>query len=120
MGNTSGFNPHGNVTADGVLITLGMPVTDYDRRIGWIAADLTSPSMCENGYCKGDHWFEVEHGDQSTGMFNGTRVESRIVHLHPPTSAQPECGAPIPADRMNGLTAYRSEITCAGCKATLR
>jgi len=42
------------------------------------------------------------------------------VHLHPFNSAQPRCGAPIPDDRANELTAYRSETTCEACLATLR
>lgn len=43
-----------------------------------------------------------------------------VVHLHTPTSANPVCGAPIPADRKRDLTALRSETTCPGCLATLR
>jgi len=42
------------------------------------------------------------------------------IHLHRPTSPAPVCGAPVPQDRRNGLTAYRSDITCPDCLATLR
>jgi hypothetical protein len=41
------------------------------------------------------------------------------VHLHRPTSPRPVCGAPVPVDRAAGLTAYRSEVTCEACRATL-
>lgn len=36
------------------------------------------------------------------------------VHLHTPTG-RTYCGAPPPADRVNGWTAYRSEATCPDC-----
>jgi len=42
-----------------------------------------------------------------------------MIHLHTPTSARPVCGAPIPADRMRDLTAYRSDITCPDCLDSL-
>jgi hypothetical protein len=41
-----------------------------------------------------------------------------VVHLHTPTG-RTYCGAPRPADRVNGWTAYRSECTCPDCLATL-
>jgi hypothetical protein len=43
-----------------------------------------------------------------------------MIHLHRPVSPAPVCGAPVPADRARHLTAYRSEITCPACAATLR
>lgn len=49
-----------------------------------------------------------------------TAITARLnrVHLHTPTG-RTYCGAPAPADRVNGWTAYRSEATCPGCLATL-
>lgn len=41
-----------------------------------------------------------------------------VVHLHGPVSG-PRCGAPWPEDRKRWTTAYRSEITCDACLATL-
>ena len=43
-----------------------------------------------------------------------------LVHLHGPASADPVCGAPVPVNRRAHLTAYRSDITCLDCVATLR
>lgn len=43
-----------------------------------------------------------------------------VVHLHPFNSPRPVCGAPIPEDRKAHLTAWRSDITCEACLATLR
>ena len=40
------------------------------------------------------------------------------VHLHTPNS-RTYCGAPAPADRVNGWTAYKSDATCEACLATL-
>lgn len=71
------FNPHDNTTSDGVVITLGMWVTDYDRRLGKVVGDTTSNIRHDGAWCHDDHWFEVEHPDGSTGMFNGTRLLSR-------------------------------------------
>lgn len=42
-----------------------------------------------------------------------------VVHMHRPTSPRPVCGAPVPDDRMAGLTAYRSDVTCDACAATV-
>lgn len=41
-----------------------------------------------------------------------------IVHLHTPTG-RTYCGAPPPADRVNGWTAYRSDATCPSCLSGL-
>lgn len=41
-----------------------------------------------------------------------------IVHLHTPMG-RTYCGAPVPADRARGLTAYASEASCHACIATL-
>lgn len=71
------FNPHDNKTSDGVVITLGMWVTDYDMRIGKVVGDSTSNIQHDNGWCEGDHWFDVECIDGNVGMFNGTRLQSR-------------------------------------------
>ena len=40
------------------------------------------------------------------------------IHLHTPMG-RTYCGAPVPADRARGLTAYASEATCHACIATL-
>ena len=42
-----------------------------------------------------------------------------IVHLHTPMG-RTYCGAPVPADRARGLTAYRSDATCPECVGGLR
>jgi hypothetical protein len=44
------------------------------------------------------------------------RVRDAVVHLHTPTG-RTYCGAPAPADRRNGWTAYRSDATCPECLA---
>lgn len=47
-----------------------------------------------------------------------TTTTTTTVHLATP-AARTRCGAPKPLDRVNGWTAYRSEVTCAACLSTL-
>lgn len=68
------FNPHNNTTSDGVVITLGMQVRDYDYAIGEVVGDDTSNIRHDNGWCDGDHWFTVKRIDGTTKEFNGTRL----------------------------------------------
>lgn len=71
------FNPHGNKTSDGVVITQGMAVTDYDMLTGTVVADDTSAFRHDNNYCSGEHWFTVERDDGTTKEFDGSRLRSR-------------------------------------------
>lgn len=92
-GVTDPFNPHHNTTADGVVITLGMKVIDYDRRPGVVIADRSSSAYnCCGGecqpregdlslqgcdkFCHHDHWFEVRNADGGTKDFNGDRMQA--------------------------------------------
>lgn len=70
------FNPHGNRTADGKVVTEGMAVLDYDRQPGVVIADRYG-LMHEHGHCRDDHWFEVRRDDGTTKDFNGERLLSR-------------------------------------------
>ena len=88
------FNPHGEKTSDGVVITLGMRVLDYDRRsapswpIGTRRStrapahpDYRFPDNTVHGATTGGtqptHWFDVKHDDSDTvGMFDGSRMQS--------------------------------------------
>lgn len=87
------FNPHAEKTSDGVVITLGMRVTDYDRKTGTVIADRDATPFscpdhpdyafpdnthhgCHNGWEKPTHWFDVKRDDGTTGMFDGSRMES--------------------------------------------
>jgi hypothetical protein len=67
------FNPHGNKTANGKVITEGMAVRDYDYQIGIVVADRYG-TMHEYNSCRDDHWFEVKRGDGTTKDFNGERL----------------------------------------------
>jgi|1185.fasta_scaffold1201846_1 hypothetical protein len=88
------FNPHGEKTSDGVVITLGMRVLDYNRRTGTVVRDRNATRYqcpahpdyefpentvhgCYNGWDKPTHWFDVE-GDEpgGGGMFDGSRMQS--------------------------------------------
>lgn len=71
----SEFNPHGNRTANGVVIAEGMKVLDYDYREGVVIADRYA-TMHEHNACREDHWFEVQHDDGSTKDFNGERMKA--------------------------------------------
>lgn len=67
-------NPHDNKTDNGVVITIGMRVRDYDYKDGMVVADRDNGSRCADGECGLDHWFDVKRDDGTTGMFNGTRL----------------------------------------------
>lgn len=71
----SEFNPHANKTANGVVITVGLKVLDYDYVEGVVIADRYA-TMHEFGSCREDHWFEVRHADGSTKDFNGDRLKA--------------------------------------------
>jgi hypothetical protein len=83
------FNPHGNKTANGVVITEGLRVLDYNRREGTVVADRDATRyMCpavdgstadpETPGCRHDHWFDVkpDEGQDGGGMFNGDRLKA--------------------------------------------
>lgn len=87
------FNPHGEKTSDGVVITLGMRVLDYNRSVGTVTRDLdATPYKCRavnpnvtatwsnpdaDPPCHNAHWFTVtgDHG-VGGGMFDGSRMKS--------------------------------------------
>lgn len=99
---SSSFNVHQNKTSNGVIITEGLVVRDYNRRIGKVVADPTFASeimccgkrdhlrdndlvegkSCTDHYCNHDHWFEVEYEDKDgrfdqpvyRDQFNGSRL----------------------------------------------
>lgn len=84
------FNPHGNTTSDGVLITRGMRVIDYDRRETTVVEDRdwqdwkccgrhARRNDLQTDYfddckpaCSHDHWYTLENGS----MMNGSRMQS--------------------------------------------
>lgn len=89
-------NFHQNTTSNGVIITEGLKVRDYDRREGKILCDPTAFSevmccgnrdhvrkndldghgSCTDHYCDHDHWFEVVYPDGTTDQFNGSRLQA--------------------------------------------
>jgi len=69
------FNPHDNTTIDGVVVTEGLVVWDYNLRISTVMADRDVDYRCPD-YCGNDHWF-----DTTGGSFNGSRMWAR----HPST-----------------------------------
>lgn len=90
------FNPHINVTSDGVVITLGLRVLDYDRREGTVVGDSSNRTVnCCGGqhptenmsvqgcdmYCRHDHWFDVRNDEGQVKEFNGERLQS-ITEAH--------------------------------------
>lgn len=92
------FNPHRNRTSNGVVISPGMRVRDYDRNEGEVVTDdYARDYMCcgnedtptyDGPYprpevgtcappCRHDHWFTVDYGDgdgRRTKSFNGERL----------------------------------------------
>ncbi len=87
------FNPHGNTTADGTLITVGLAVIDYDRREGIVvrddyegrdymcqcataghtrAHDLVPDTDLCTSHCRHDHWYTLDTGKS----FNGSRLQA--------------------------------------------
>lgn len=91
------FNPHGEKTSDGVVVTLGMRVLDYDRRPGTVVRDrdateykcrAVNPDVtaewsnpdadppCHNGWASPRHWFDVQSDEGGMGMFDGCRLQS--------------------------------------------
>ena len=103
------FNPHGNKTADGVLITVGMRVFDNSLDIGTVVKDNTSPDNCcgtESGhfgqirigsgwysdhnaatcdrskYCRHDHWFDILMDSGVTRQMNGERMAVQFAGRH--------------------------------------
>jgi hypothetical protein len=88
------FNPHGEKTSDGVVITLGMRVLDYNRNTGTVTRDRDATEYscpahpgylfpdnkvhgCHNGWDKPTHWFDVTGDDGGGGgMFDGSRMQS--------------------------------------------
>jgi hypothetical protein len=70
------FNPHDNATANGILIEPNMLVKDYNMDVGVVIRDRDAGSIrCREGYCGGDHWFDVKRSsDENVGMFNGERL----------------------------------------------
>lgn len=89
------FNPHANRTSDGVVITVGLKVIDYDRQSGTVVSDRdnTPYRCCDNTdhvrkndlsadrntcekYCNHDHWFDIKRDSGGTSMMNGSRLQS--------------------------------------------
>lgn len=70
------FNPHGNKTIDGVLVTPGLWVWDYNLRLSQVQSDnyasavrgCTAMGATFDG-CRSDHWFNT-----TGGLFNGSRM----------------------------------------------
>jgi hypothetical protein len=73
--------------------------------------DFTLPASPALRFVNGETIFS----ESTHGAIRSAAAESVVVHYHQPTSPNPVCGAPIPEDRMAGLTAYRSDVTCEGC-----
>jgi hypothetical protein len=80
------FNPHRNRTQNGVIITLGLRVKDYDFRIGTVIADDNADKeyLCCNGVHK-----DNEKGDKSgQSSFGGrwiaddAKLKTLGCHLH--------------------------------------
>lgn len=96
------FNPHSNKTVNGVLITVGLKVLDYDFREGLVLSDdYDKEWQCKCSYhdrpvdpnahirandlvadrtecaspCGHDHWFTVETAN-GTKSFNGSRLKA--------------------------------------------
>lgn len=95
------FNPHGNVTADGVLITEGLEVFTNELEVGKVVEDphgsqgercclkaehvgqlrneigtFTDHSKQEcdaGGWCRHNHWFTIETA-KGTKSFDGERL----------------------------------------------
>lgn len=89
-------NFHANKTSNGVTITDGLKVRDYNMREGIVTDDETAASeiiccghrdhtrdndlspgeSCTDHYCNHDHWFTVTYSDggNETDSFNGSRL----------------------------------------------
>lgn len=69
------FNTHGNKTSNGVVITEGMKVRDYNFDEGVVITDNDNDTYrCNEGYCRGDHWFDVALPGGGTSYMNGERL----------------------------------------------
>lgn len=88
---TEPFNPHGDKTANGVLIVPGLRVIDYNRRPGTVVRDrdasrgaceavnpdVASYHPCHNGWTVPTHWYDVKGDDVGGGgMFDATRMKA--------------------------------------------
>jgi hypothetical protein len=75
----SAFNPHRNRTIDGVPVTPGLAVWDYNLNLSVVTSDPDAGGMRCPDYCGKDHWFAT-----TGGSFNGSRMWVR----HPSTGAK--------------------------------
>ena len=73
------FNPHENTTIDGVLITPGLVVWDYNLKVSVVQSDRDAEGVRCPDWCDGNHWF-----DTTGGMFDGGRMWVR----HPSTGVR--------------------------------
>jgi hypothetical protein len=91
---TRNFNPHGNRTIDGIPITKGLRVWDYDLRAGTVVADEHD----------GDHGFEDQHwyrvcrdlNEDGTGGGYSIMDGTRMWVAHPTTGDRAPEGPAIP------------------------
>jgi hypothetical protein len=87
------FNPHGNRTADGVLITVGLVVWTNEMEVGIVRSDddASAYGCCLGSHgdadpcpksCRHDHWFTVDtrRGSKS---FNGELLAIRFEGKDP-------------------------------------
>ncbi len=78
------FNPHKNTDQTGKVIEVGQRVRDHDYKIGTVVDDRDvvgngAESHCKmQGYCRGDHWFDIKRDDGTFAMMNGERL--RVLH----------------------------------------
>lgn len=98
------FNPHGNLTADGKTVSVGLLVIINDLRPAKVVSDDTfgpqccgrvdhsgqtyinggifadhSKADCSDGkFCRHDHWFTVEYPNGNTDKFNGERLATKF------------------------------------------
>jgi hypothetical protein len=70
------------ITANGYVITAGLPVEDYDRRTDGVIGrrQFERGGMCDPGGQYWDGWFEVEYPGGSVRKFNGERMRALIQH----------------------------------------
>lgn len=86
------FNPHGDKTLDGVLITKGMYVWDYNLDLCRVVKDHTgSGYQHESGYCNNGHWYDLDVVTRENGA--SYMDASRMWVRHPGTSQRAEVAA---------------------------
>ncbi|AZM47848.1 hypothetical protein DMB38_20485 [Streptomyces sp. WAC 06738] len=65
-------------TFDGVEITPGLRVLDYDRKWGVVDPEqFERKGMCDPGGEYFNGWYEIKRDDGSRSLMNGTRLTTR-------------------------------------------